>query len=360
MEFLNEDSELREGWVSIPPVIVSPFSCAVLLSDPYHITQKNLRSLHKVSQGGAGIRIGVIDTGIDRNHPEFATCIESVLDAVNPSRGNGDDGHGHGTHVASTVAGVRSGTAPNSKLIIIRALDETGVGADTWLTRAILMAIECKVDIITMSLGAPTQSQNILNAVTKAYRAGIIVTAATGNDGSNRNSYPANYDDICLAVAAVDRNKSKAAFSNAGTGTDICDYGVDVIAAKMGGGMVGMSGTSMATPNAAGMVANRLSYERHYGIPAKPLPERYKDLADMCEDLGQAGRDRGTGYGMINGDVAFGKPPAGDVPVTDPSPVVDPVAPEPPVNANKLLGYIWQYANGEIVVVNEKNQALVL
>lgn len=367
-----DDLELPEDMVSIPPVIVSPFSVETLNSDPYHITQRNLRQIHLVSQAGQDIRVAVIDTGIDPNHEDIKHALVRIEDATS-SRGNGVDSHGHGTHVASTIVGKRCGGAPKAKLYSIKSLDDSGIGQDTWIARAIDMAIAWKAHVINMSLGSSHPSPRILAALQRAYNEGIIVVAATGNESASSNSYPANFNEVCLAVAAVDKAHRRAVFSNAGQGTDICDYGVAIVAAKAGGGFVRMDGTSMATPNAAAMIANRLSYEQHYNIRPVALKQRHTELPQFCIDLGTAGRDRATGFGIIDAFKAFGQPPTPTQPTPPPTPTPpttspgnpgqlpqEPVSPPNQPTDDRCLGSLYRAANGSLYFVNAKGKLLPL
>jgi subtilisin family serine protease len=372
MLFDNE-SELPDGLVSIPPVIVSPFTYKDLSADPYHIAKRNLRDIHKVSLAGEGIRVAVIDTGVDHNHVDIRHAIDTVADATS-SRGSGVDNHGHGTHVISTIVGMRCGGAPRAKMLSVKALDDSGIGQDIWIVKAIEIAIEWKANAINMSLGSPHPSNRILAALTRAYNLGILVFAATGNESASNNSFPANFNDVCVAVAAVDKNHRRAAFSNAGQGTDICDYGVDVVAARAGGGVVSMSGTSMATPNATAMAANRLSYEKAYNLPQISLKQRYAELPSFCIDLGSPGRDRSTGFGIIDAFKAFGQrpvnapvpvqPPAPEPtkPTEPPSPGIQPDPTTPPNNPTETqrIGTIWKKADGSLLVMNERGNILPL
>ena len=355
-------TEMPDDVVSIPPVIVSPFSFVDVLSVPYHLAQRNLEALWPISGAGEGVKVGVIDTGIDKDHPEVASSIVKVLDFTG-SRKGAHDIAGHGTHVASSIAGAKTGGAPKASLYIYKALGDEGWGRSSWIAKAVEAAINDGVHIINMSLGSPTASQEIYRAIKRAHAAGIIICAATGNDSSNRNGFPADFNDVCLAVAAIDKNRRKASFSNAGQGTDVCEYGVNVVGAKTGGGFVAMSGTSMATPVCASIHANRFSYQLKYGIPYQGPAAWYQMIEQFCDDLGAAGHDGGYGFGQINALKAFGTP---RTPVTPDPGLQDPAPPEdndPEDGAGDepvILGTIWRLKDGRISVVNVNQQAIIL
>ena len=355
-------SLIPDDIVTIPPVIVSPFTLAEVQAEPYHLAQRNMSALQPVSGAGKGVKVGVIDTGIDADHPEVSGRLVKATDLTR-SRSGSNDRAGHGTHVASSIVGAKTGGAPQASLYVYKALGDEGWGQSSWIANAVDKAIEDGVHIINMSLGSPSPSRVIYDSLKRAYAAGIIVCAATGNDSSRRNSYPADFNDVCMAVAAIDRNRRRASFSNAGQGTDVCDYGVQVLGAKIGGGFVAMSGTSMATPVCASMHANRLSFEMRYGIAYEGPDAWYSKIVGFCDDLGAVGRDGSYGFGQINALKAFGTPPSKpDQPVPPTPDPKDPTpSPDTPVDdENELLGALYRTPSGNLCFVNTKKQSIVL
>jgi len=223
---------------------------------------------------GRGCRVSVLDTGIDLAHPDMAAQIGASRSFV-PDE-TVDDGHGHGTHCAGTVAGSstpvagpRYGVAPEAELHIGKVLSNQGRGRDGWILAGIEWAILGDCHVISMSLGSRTSptdppSTAYERAASRALERGTIIVAAAGNDSSRRFgrisavSRPANSPSI-FAVGALDAMEQVANFSNGtvapGDGVDIAGPGVDVLSAAPGGGTRRLSGTSMATPHTAGIAA---------------------------------------------------------------------------------------------------------
>lgn len=222
---------------------------------------------------GRGARVAVLDTGVDRTHPDLASAIDTVESFV--ANETGDDGHGHGTHCCGTIASQltpaavgRYGVAPDARLFAGKVLANNGRGSDGGILAGIQWAMQNNCHIVSMSLGAdvPAGTPYSLvfeDAARKALAGGTIIVAAAGNASRRPQrvapvGHPANCPSI-LAVGAVEQNMAIAPFSSAGrTGeaaVNISAPGVDVLSARLGGGHVRMSGTSMATPHVAGVAA---------------------------------------------------------------------------------------------------------
>jgi subtilisin len=149
--------------------------------------------------GGAGVKVAVIDTGIDCWHPDLTgNC---VFGAKYVSGGNGDD-HGHGTHVAGII-GARGngfgviGVAPEATLVAVKVLDRNGSGSFSAVANGIVWAVKNKMQVINMSLGGISGSQALHDAVKAASDAGILVVSAAGNSGCcNTVLYPAKISRV--------------------------------------------------------------------------------------------------------------------------------------------------------------------
>ncbi|AWW43653.1 hypothetical protein DN051_43220 (plasmid) [Streptomyces cadmiisoli] len=233
----------------------------------------------EVWRGGntaAGVDVAVLDTGVDRTHPDLAGQIAATRSFV-PDE-TVDDADGHGTHVASTIAGTGSasdgkekGVAPGARLHIGKALDNSGSGQDSWVLAAMEWAArDQKAKVVSMSLGGgPTDGTDPLSTAVNTLSAetGALFTIAAGNSFRNFTVGAPGAADAALTVGAVDSADALAGFSSRGPRVgdfavkpEITAPGVDVLAARSQlapgeGFYTTMSGTSMATPHVAGVAA---------------------------------------------------------------------------------------------------------
>lgn len=284
----------------------------------------SLRHFHDIGTPSQGerVRVGVIDSGADTEHPDLVDAIEGGANCVPQSTRDADDfgpDGSHGTHVAGTIAargtapsGVR-GIAPGAKLRIYRVFEKgnPGSGSSFAVIDAIERAIADKCDIINLSLGFDqgVTDDAISDALRKARNNGILAVAAAGNDGRQPVGFP-GLDDNCVAVSAVGRrgtfpatatevediqapfgtdvNNFIAAFSNVGSALDACGAGVAVVS-TVPGGYGAMSGTSMASPAVAGVAARLLSANatvRNMARNASRCDAIRKLLMDAAQSLG--------------------------------------------------------------------------
>ena len=260
-----------------------------------------------------GPLVGIVDTGIDRAHEDLAgktvVCggVTSFgllgLFGGNNAITDGsrcDDDNDHGSHVAGTIAGIANngkgvaGVAFNSPLAICKGLSSAGSGSTTGVANCITYLKNKGARIISMSLSGGASS-TLQQAVQNAYAGGngALIVAAAGNDGNTSTVYPAGYAEV-VSVAATDRNDQKASFSNANADVEVAAAGVDVVSVKRGGGYVSFSGTSMATPHAAGVAA--LIAGRFPSLNAAGIRSR---LDAGVDDLGAPGRDTSYGFGRL-------------------------------------------------------------
>lgn len=207
---------------------------------------------------GTGIHACILDTGIDPNQPDFAGRIGDgfVADGI---PGDWKDRHGHGTHVAGTVGGTQWGVAPGVILHAVRVLDSNGSGT----TAGVVQGID-RITAWAKNRGWPITANASLGggpspaidlALCRSKDAGVIWVVAAGNSGDNACGYsPARVADI-FVTGAIDKHCNRTSFSNHGECLDFFAAGLDVESARMGGGSVKFSGTSMASPHAAGVAA---------------------------------------------------------------------------------------------------------
>ncbi|GAA0971002.1 serine protease [Acrocarpospora macrocephala] len=218
---------------------------------------------------GSGVRSYVLDTGIRVTHAEFGGRATTPQDFVGDGR-NGNDCHGHGTHVAATIAGATYGVAKNASVVGIRVLDCEGAGTYEGVLAGIdwVTANAIRPAVVNMSLGGPA-SQSMDEAVRGAVASGLPFVVAAGNLGCNvngggllcnENGYSPARVAEAITVAASDKDDLRAHFSNFGNGVDINAPGVDVKSAWIGSNTATntISGTSMAAPHVSGAVARLL------------------------------------------------------------------------------------------------------
>lgn len=225
---------------------------------PDGIKMTNAQTLWTKANQGEGIVVATIDTGVLYTHPDLKSQVIGGKDFT----GKGDflDGNGHGTHVAGTILanGGIVGMAPKAKLLALKALSDDGSGVMEWTLEALAYAINQKVDVINMSLGGPG-SQELHQLVQQANQAGIIICAASGNEGDgNPNtveiSFPGDYHEV-IEVGAVDNAGNLARFSNTNPEVDILAPGVHVLSTYLSNAYAYLDGTSMATPHVTGAMA---------------------------------------------------------------------------------------------------------
>ncbi|MDC0506134.1 S8 family serine peptidase [Candidatus Gracilibacteria bacterium] len=217
------------------------------------------------------IKIGVVDTGIDYNHPDLQKRVTKKLgrDFVNKDKDAIDD-QGHGTHVAGTIAASVNksgiiGVNPYTKLVPLKICDTNGFCPTYAVLRALNYAKKKKIDILNMSLGGrgnPAQHE-ICAGISDYVAAGGIVVAAAGNSNINTSGFVPGGCSDTITVGAHDQNKSRAVFSNYGAEVDIAAPGVDIYSTKLSGGYHNLSGTSMAAPHISGVVSLMQAYDQN-------------------------------------------------------------------------------------------------
>ncbi len=222
-----------------------------------------LDTIYEPGATGAGVHAYIIDTGMDVDHPEFAGRVGEGFSATGD--GVADD-NGHGTHVAGTVGGTVFGVAKDVVLHPVRVLSN-GTGSDSTVIRGIdFVTAHAQANgwsaVANMSLGGSTSPALDL-AVCRSIQAGVSYAVAAGNEDADAcSSSPARVAQA-LGTGASTRSDLRASFSNRGECVDLFAPGQDITSARRGGGSTSLSGTSMASPHAAGVSA--LCLERNPG-----------------------------------------------------------------------------------------------
>lgn len=235
----------------VPPVNPNPAQ-----SVPWGITRVNAAGAWAVTRG-QGVKVGVIDTGVDPNHPDLKDNVAGGWNAITKDDNFADD-HGHGTHVAGTIGALDNdkavvGVSPGASIYGIKVLDANGSGTFDDVIAGMEWCVTNKMQVANMSLGASRGNESLKLAVEKMAKAGVAVIAAAGNSG-RAVGYPAAYPQA-FAIAASDSGDKVAYFSSRGPEVDFIAPGVSVDSLAPGGGTDNMSGTSMATPHMAGLAA---------------------------------------------------------------------------------------------------------
>ena len=247
----------------------------------------------------AGVVVAVLDTGVSP-HRELAAALLPGRNFTPAPGGSADstDRNGHGTHVAGTVAAdagsVVEGIAVGAKVLPVKVLDDSGSGDSSWINRGILWAADQGADVINMSLGGQYGSTVYDRAIEYARSKGASVIAAAGNANTSATFMPAAAPGV-IGVAATDQNRGKASFSNYGSYVDVAAPGVAITSTYPGNRFAGMSGTSMAAPHVAGVVALMEA-----AAPSITPDQVQRALTSSATDLGVPGRDDHFGSGQVD------------------------------------------------------------
>ncbi|MFD9302245.1 S8 family serine peptidase [Streptomyces sp. NPDC060048] len=238
--------------------------------------QVNATAAWAAGLDGTGTKVAVLDTGTDLEHPDLKGRVAEAKNFTDSD--TAEDRQGHGTHTISTVGGsgaesggAKKGVAPGARLLSGKVLNDSGYGLDSWIIAGMQWAVDSKADVVSMSLGDPSQLScddpmaAATEALAKSGNTLFVIAAGNSGPGNNTVSSPGCAPSV-LTVGAVDRDDTTAPFSSRGPAglqhtlkPEIAAPGVGISAASMGGRGVyayqSMSGTSMATPHVAGAAA---------------------------------------------------------------------------------------------------------
>ncbi|MGB7961846.1 MAG: S8 family serine peptidase [Propionicimonas sp.] len=252
---------------------------------------------------GSGVKVAVIDTGVDATHPDLADRALPAIDLVGD--GNSGDPNGHGTHVAGIIAasldgvGV-AGVANQVSVLPVRVMDASGSGDLATVASGIIAAVDAGAQVINLSLGTSYDSVVLAEAVQYATDRGATVAAAAGNSSSDGVPlYPAALSGV-IGVASVDKDLARSPFSNSGSFIDLAAPGGSILSTIPGGSWGFMSGTSMAT----GFVSATAALVRAANTALSRGQVESILLATAADDASGDGRDQVYGYGLVRADRA--------------------------------------------------------
>jgi subtilisin len=313
-------------WVYEPGM---SYTCAEVV--PWHITRVQSNSLNpQTRHTGYGVKVAVIDTGINYNHQDLkpnykggVSFVPGLTDPMDDNNATEMNFEGqtvavyHGTHCSSCVAAAINnadmvGVAPQAFLYAGKVFGHNQGSPNAVIAQAIVWADQNDMDVISMSLGSTGNDPDEADAIAKAYANGRFIAAAAGNDGKQEIFYPAGYAGT-WSVGAVDQADTLASFSNWGSPTDFVAPGKNITGCN-GGATSGthiLDGTSQATPHIAGLAAIAYANYRFSPCDTNVYPPAQTKLVHIagamiasCDTLGQ------TSPGVRSAQYGFGMPQA--------------------------------------------------
>ncbi|WP_337660055.1 S8 family peptidase [Anderseniella sp. Alg231-50] len=263
----------------------------------YALSKADIISAHSLARG-RGVRIAVIDSGIDVTHPDLAKAVVASFDAAGKAAIRPGD---HGTAIAGIIRarGLLRGVAPEAALLNVNVFQSSGSGRPAIATTANLLrgldwAVSKRARVINMSLAGP-HDPLLRHAIIAAYRKRAIIVAAAGNGGANAPSaYPAAYAQV-IAVTATDIADRVYRSANQGSYIAVAAPGVDILAPALGHAHLLQTGTSFAAAHVSGIIA--LIVGRAPKLTAKAV---LRALSETAGDLGRPGRDETFGAGRVS------------------------------------------------------------
>jgi serine protease AprX len=349
IESLSQDDDIEQIWPDLPV-----YTCLNT-----SVPKLNAPKVWAAGLKGQGIKVAVVDTGLDDSHPDFAGRVVAMKSFVSESA---RDDNGHGTHVAGTIAGSGTqsggkyvGVAPEASLYIAKVLKANGSGSTSGVMAGIEWAVlEQKVQIVNLSLGSggPCDGSDALSTLCdEAVRqAGVVMCIAAGNDGPEEKTVGSpGCARFVITVGAISDNDQMARFSSRGptadgrTKPDVVFPGVGIIAPRAAGtrlgtvieeGYVASDGTSMATPHASGVAALMLQAN-----PSLTAEQVKSQMLAAGVSIGALPNEQGVG--KVDAFTAYQKALGAAPPPPPPPPPLPPTPqpqPEPPGCLAGLFG----------------------
>lgn len=268
-------------------------------STPYGIQLVKAKEVwERYNIKGENVRVCVMDTGVNRDHPD--------LDQLFGYDGNAlvqpwwRDVDGHGTHVSGTIAANDNnlgvvGVAPGAEIFVARVFSTNGLFYSSNIITALQVCKDGGAQIISMSLGGPESVPYEQQAYKDLYeKFNIVTVAASGNTGGYDFLYPAAYDHV-ISVASVNRYRTRSTFSTRNSKVNVAAPGESILSTWENGSYATVSGTSMACPHVSGVVALMLSSN-----PSATTAQIFSALASSSENPNTTGSDSNIGHGVVN------------------------------------------------------------
>lgn len=287
------DTSYDYQWSLNSKSVLAPFQDAGIGIDAYEALNLPARS----------IKVAVLDTGVDYRLLDFKGRVDIANEKnfVDPNgEGSAIDDHGHGTHVAGVIGAIQNngtsmrGMMPAVSILPVKVLDASGSGDTEQIALGIKYAVDAGAKVINMSLGG-SESRTIGYMLKYAYDRGVVVVAATGNDGDSSLSYPAS-SKYTISVGATNTFGIVSDYSNHGYGVDVVAPGTKVASLVPNGNVVYMDGTSMATPHVSAVVGLLLSTR-----PTLKVEEVRQLLHRTAEPVAFSGGDATEGMSYEDG-----------------------------------------------------------
>src|SRR3989338_5765281 len=300
------------------------YAVDVELDNAWGVKRVGSGTVHDGGNKGTGVKIGIIDSGVDYNHQDLNAVYAGGHDFVNNDT-DPNDVYGHGTHVAGTACAEDNGlgvvgVAPGCALYSLRVLNDSGSGPWSATIAAMEWAVANGLQVVNLSLGSSQDPGSTVKAAfDNAEAEGLVIVAAGGNSGNppgngNNVIYPAKYASV-IAVAATDKNDTRPSWSSTGEEIELAAPGVSVLSSWNDGDSPHNtqpfildgdwykegSGTSMASPHVAGAAALVIAA----GVTDSNGNGRINDevraiLNSTADDIGAVGKDTHYGYGLVN------------------------------------------------------------
>ncbi|MEG0431096.1 MAG: S8 family serine peptidase [Anaerovoracaceae bacterium] len=274
----------------------------------YYLQKVNAQSAWHYLKPSNKVRVVVLDTGVNTNHPEFKSVLNTNLSVDITKPGHPKlfkDLQTHGTHVAGIIGSKSGGVAAVHgksviELVVVNVFEKNDKGEtvvrSSKLSEGIDYAVSIGAKVINLSLGFEKSSGYLEEACAKAEAAGITVVSSAGNYGNKKAFYPADYDSV-ISVIAVNKSNQKESYSNYGN-EDVSAPGQSIYS-TINNGYGYKSGTSMASAIVSGIVAMM------YNVNPSLTPKEAREIIiESAKDIGTKGYDKETGFGLVDAKAA--------------------------------------------------------